>query len=143
MKNYTKSMGRFGSTPFIFPLYGNSEFPQAFSRLSAVYGSDFVLKKTINYINLSDNNIENNNVKNDDKNEENEEENEGKNEENEGKNDENDGKKDEKEKKKIKNLNLCCSANQTLSTPFFVCSETYLSSTYRKFVLLIYFLPLF
>ena len=38
LKQYIKSVGRFGKTPFLYPLYGVSELCQAFCRRSAVSG---------------------------------------------------------------------------------------------------------
>eukprot|EP00010_Vexillifera_abyssalis_P004424 CAMPEP_0201554412 /NCGR_PEP_ID=MMETSP0173_2-20130828/40639_1 /ASSEMBLY_ACC=CAM_ASM_000268 /TAXON_ID=218659 /ORGANISM="Vexillifera sp., Strain DIVA3 564/2" /LENGTH=328 /DNA_ID=CAMNT_0047965683 /DNA_START=66 /DNA_END=1048 /DNA_ORIENTATION=+ len=44
---YISSIGRFTGTPtpFLFPLYGISEFPQAFSRLAAVNGGLYILRR--------------------------------------------------------------------------------------------------
>lgn len=33
---YTQSLSRFGQSPFIYPLYGLGDLPQAFSRVAAV-----------------------------------------------------------------------------------------------------------
>eukprot|EP00743_Colponemidia_sp_Colp-15_P004202 GILK01004534.1.p1 GENE.GILK01004534.1~~GILK01004534.1.p1 ORF type:complete len:653 (-),score=135.49 GILK01004534.1:82-1998(-) len=44
VKNYVESIGRFGSCAFLYPLYGVSELPQAFCRLSAVYGGVYILR---------------------------------------------------------------------------------------------------
>jgi RAB protein geranylgeranyltransferase component A len=42
---YAKSIGHYGGqTPFIAPMYGTSEIPQAFCRESAVYGATFMLR---------------------------------------------------------------------------------------------------
>jgi len=47
MKLYNDSINRFPDTrsPFIYPLYGLGELPQAFARLSAVYGGTYMLSK--------------------------------------------------------------------------------------------------
>lgn len=46
MKLYAESLYRFGgSSPYIYPLYGLGELPQAFARLSAVYGGTYMLSK--------------------------------------------------------------------------------------------------
>ncbi|UJR21349.1 hypothetical protein I4U23_024442 [Adineta vaga] len=37
-KRYLDSLGRYGNSPFLFPLYGNGEMTQAFCRLCAVFG---------------------------------------------------------------------------------------------------------
>eukprot|EP00897_Mesotaenium_endlicherianum_P008336 jgi/Mesen1/7530/ME000391S06764 len=46
MKLYAESLARFGGgSPYIYPLYGLGELPQAFARLSAVYGGTYMLAK--------------------------------------------------------------------------------------------------
>jgi len=46
IKLYAESMARFGGdSPYIYPLYGLGELPQAFARLSAVYGGTYMLNK--------------------------------------------------------------------------------------------------
>ncbi|XP_015583547.1 guanosine nucleotide diphosphate dissociation inhibitor At5g09550 isoform X2 [Ricinus communis] len=46
MKLYADSLARFqGGSPYIYPLYGLGELPQAFARLSAVYGGTYMLSK--------------------------------------------------------------------------------------------------
>ncbi|VDC01860.1 unnamed protein product [Peniophora sp. CBMAI 1063] len=42
---YTSSMARYGKSPYIYPLYGLGELPQAFARLSAIYGGTYMLDK--------------------------------------------------------------------------------------------------
>lgn len=37
------SVGRFGESPFIYPVYGLSGIPESFSRKSAVYGGTYML----------------------------------------------------------------------------------------------------
>ncbi|EPS65861.1 hypothetical protein M569_08910, partial [Genlisea aurea] len=47
MKLYAESLARFqAGSPYIYPLYGLGELPQAFARLSAVYGGTYMLNKT-------------------------------------------------------------------------------------------------
>ncbi|PPD75255.1 hypothetical protein GOBAR_DD27811 [Gossypium barbadense] len=47
MKLYAESLARFqGGSPYIYPLYGLGELPQAFARLSAVYGGTYMLNKS-------------------------------------------------------------------------------------------------
>ncbi len=48
VKRYLGSVGRFGPSPFLFPLYGGSESSQAFSRLAAVNGGTYMLRKGFN-----------------------------------------------------------------------------------------------
>ncbi|RWR74139.1 Rab GDI protein [Cinnamomum micranthum f. kanehirae] len=46
MKLYAESLARFqGGSPYIYPMYGLGELPQAFARLSAVYGGTYMLNK--------------------------------------------------------------------------------------------------
>ncbi|KAM6576489.1 hypothetical protein CsatB_028326 [Cannabis sativa] len=46
MKLYADSLARFqGGSPYIYPVYGLGELPQAFARLSAVYGGTYMLNK--------------------------------------------------------------------------------------------------
>eukprot|EP00246_Nothoceros_aenigmaticus_P007945 TRINITY_DN222_c0_g1_i1.p1 TRINITY_DN222_c0_g1~~TRINITY_DN222_c0_g1_i1.p1 ORF type:complete len:445 (+),score=91.73 TRINITY_DN222_c0_g1_i1:175-1509(+) len=46
VKLYEESLVRFqGGSPYIYPLYGLGELPQAFARLSAVYGGTYMLAK--------------------------------------------------------------------------------------------------
>ncbi|KAI0036632.1 rab GDP-dissociation inhibitor [Vararia minispora EC-137] len=47
---YTSSMARYGKSPYIYPLYGLGELPQAFARLSAVYGGTYMLDKPVDEI---------------------------------------------------------------------------------------------
>ncbi|KAL7422596.1 Rab GDP dissociation inhibitor alpha [Cryptotrichosporon argae] len=49
---YTSSMARYGKSPYIYPLYGLGELPQAFARLSAIYGGTYMLDKKIDSINV-------------------------------------------------------------------------------------------
>ncbi|KAG8835973.1 Rab GDP dissociation inhibitor alpha [Serendipita sp. 399] len=47
---YTSSMARWGKSPYIYPLYGLGELPQAFARLSAIYGGTYMLDKKVDEI---------------------------------------------------------------------------------------------
>ena len=47
---YTSSMARWGKSPYIYPLYGLGELPQAFARLSAIYGGTYMLDKQVDEI---------------------------------------------------------------------------------------------
>ncbi|PLW21634.1 hypothetical protein PCANC_01084 [Puccinia coronata f. sp. avenae] len=47
---YTKSVARYGKSPYIYPLYGLGELPQGFARLSAIYGGTYMLDKPIDEI---------------------------------------------------------------------------------------------
>jgi len=47
---YTSSMARYGKSPYIYCSYGLGELPQAFARLSAIYGGTYMLAKPIEKI---------------------------------------------------------------------------------------------
>lgn len=47
MQLYMESVGRFGSTPFIYPIYGLGGIPEGFSRKAAVGGGTFMLNQDI------------------------------------------------------------------------------------------------
>lgn len=47
---YAYSMSLYGASAFIYPLYGLGDLPQAFSRLSAVWGGTYMLDKKIDEI---------------------------------------------------------------------------------------------
>jgi Rab GDP dissociation inhibitor len=44
---YADSMGRYGNSPFIYPIYGLGGIPEGFSRISAVNGGTFMLNTDI------------------------------------------------------------------------------------------------
>eukprot|EP00041_Stephanoeca_diplocostata_P016854 m.334442 g.334442 ORF g.334442 m.334442 type:complete len:787 (-) comp20506_c0_seq3:255-2615(-) len=44
---YFSSLGQYGKTPFINPMYGSAEIPQAFCRLSAVFGGVYMLRQKV------------------------------------------------------------------------------------------------
>ncbi|KAK0402929.1 hypothetical protein QR680_016619 [Steinernema hermaphroditum] len=44
---YRNSLARHQKSPYLYPLYGLGELPQAFARLSAVYGGTFMLNKPV------------------------------------------------------------------------------------------------
>jgi len=50
ISNYAQSVLRYGNSPYIYPLYGLGELPQAFARLSAVYGGTYMLNKNADQI---------------------------------------------------------------------------------------------
>ena len=50
---HISSSGRYGNTSFLVPVYGTSEFAQAFCRLSAVWGGIFVLRESITHFQTS------------------------------------------------------------------------------------------
>lgn len=44
---YADSVQRYGSSPYLYPLYGLGELPQGFARLSAIYGGTYMLARPI------------------------------------------------------------------------------------------------
>lgn len=57
MQLYNESLERFGTSPYIYPLYGLGELPQAFARLSAVYGGTYMLDKKIEKLEFDANGV--------------------------------------------------------------------------------------
>ncbi|KAH8316671.1 hypothetical protein KR067_012864 [Drosophila pandora] len=51
-QRFLGSLGRYGNTPFLFPMYGCGELPQCFCRLCAVYGGIYCLKRAVDDIGL-------------------------------------------------------------------------------------------
>eukprot|EP00286_Rhodomonas_abbreviata_P023499 CAMPEP_0181308742 /NCGR_PEP_ID=MMETSP1101-20121128/11637_1 /TAXON_ID=46948 /ORGANISM="Rhodomonas abbreviata, Strain Caron Lab Isolate" /LENGTH=524 /DNA_ID=CAMNT_0023415169 /DNA_START=21 /DNA_END=1593 /DNA_ORIENTATION=+ len=49
-KLYGESFARYGKSPYLYPLYGLGELPQAFARLAAVYGGTYMLHKPISRV---------------------------------------------------------------------------------------------
>lgn len=54
VKKFLQSLGRYGNSPFLFPMYGCGEIPQCFCRLSAVFGGIYCLKRPITEILLNE-----------------------------------------------------------------------------------------
>merc|ERR1712166_1306028 len=42
---YAESVARYGTSPYLYPLYGLGELPQGFARLSAIYGGVYMPNK--------------------------------------------------------------------------------------------------
>lgn len=51
IRTYLSSIGRYGNTPFLFPMYGCGEIPQCFCRLCAVFGGVYCLGRSISEVN--------------------------------------------------------------------------------------------
>eukprot|EP00743_Colponemidia_sp_Colp-15_P012705 GILK01014540.1.p1 GENE.GILK01014540.1~~GILK01014540.1.p1 ORF type:complete len:348 (-),score=45.39 GILK01014540.1:130-1173(-) len=51
-KLYEDSFAMYGSSPYVYPLYGSGELPQAFSRLCAVYGGTYMLQTPVDKVNF-------------------------------------------------------------------------------------------
>lgn len=58
IKTYLTSIGRYGNTPFLFPMYGCGEIPQCFCRLCAVFGGIYCLGKPIDDVKVIESNEE-------------------------------------------------------------------------------------
>lgn len=52
VRRFIESLGRYGNTPFLFPMYGCGELPQCFCRLCAVFGGIYCLRRPIERIEL-------------------------------------------------------------------------------------------
>ncbi|CAG06863.1 unnamed protein product, partial [Tetraodon nigroviridis] len=50
IKLYSESLSRHSASPYIYPVYGMGELPQAFTRLNAEYGGTFLLNRAVNEI---------------------------------------------------------------------------------------------
>ncbi|XP_037944543.1 rab proteins geranylgeranyltransferase component A [Teleopsis dalmanni] len=50
---FIKSLGRYGNTPFLYPMYGCGELPQCFCRLCAVFGGIYCLNKSVTDIKVN------------------------------------------------------------------------------------------
>ncbi|KAJ6663311.1 hypothetical protein lerEdw1_010447 [Lerista edwardsae] len=46
-QKFLQCLGRYGNTPFLFPLYGQGEIPQCFCRMCAVFGGIYCLRHAI------------------------------------------------------------------------------------------------
>lgn len=53
-RKFLQSLGRYGNTPFLFPMYGCGEIPQCFCRLCAVFGGVYCLKRPIENIRIDE-----------------------------------------------------------------------------------------
>ncbi|OCT66000.1 rab proteins geranylgeranyltransferase component A 2 [Xenopus laevis] len=47
MQHFLKCLGRYGNTPFLFPMYGLGEIPQCFCRMCAVFGGVYCLHHSL------------------------------------------------------------------------------------------------
>lgn len=50
MKLYADSMGKYGSSPFLYPVYGLGGLPESFSRLCAIHGGTYMLNTPVDAI---------------------------------------------------------------------------------------------
>lgn len=54
MKLYLNSVGRYGESCFLYPIYGLGGLPEAFSRLCAIHGGTYMLNAVIDEITMED-----------------------------------------------------------------------------------------
>jgi len=52
---YFESLSHYGKSPYLYPVYGLGDLPQAFARLSAVYGGTYMLNKKIEGLTYDEN----------------------------------------------------------------------------------------
>ena len=50
MNLYLDSIGRYGDSPFLYPIYGLGGLPEAFSRLCAIHGGTYMLNTPVDEI---------------------------------------------------------------------------------------------
>lgn len=50
MSLYMDSIGRYGDSPFLYPIYGLGGLPEAFSRLCAIHGGTYMLNTQVDEI---------------------------------------------------------------------------------------------
>lgn len=58
IRAYLTSIGRYGNTPFLFPMFGCGEIPQCFCRLCAVFGGVYCLGRPIGDVKIIESNDE-------------------------------------------------------------------------------------
>lgn len=54
MQLYYDSIGRYGDSPFLYPIYGLGGLPEAFSRLCAIHGGTYMLNTQVDEILMED-----------------------------------------------------------------------------------------
>ena len=54
MKMYVQSTGRYGQSPFLYPIYGLGGLPEAFSRLCAIHGGTYMLNTEVEDVTFGD-----------------------------------------------------------------------------------------
>uniref|UniRef100_A0A3P8WYU8 Rab proteins geranylgeranyltransferase component A n=1 Tax=Cynoglossus semilaevis TaxID=244447 RepID=A0A3P8WYU8_CYNSE len=55
-RHFLRCLGRYGNTPFLFPVYGLGEIPQCFCRMSAVFGGVYCLRHSVHCLLLDKDN---------------------------------------------------------------------------------------
>jgi Rab GDP dissociation inhibitor len=54
LKTYCDSLARYGSSPYIYPVYGLGGLPEGFSRICAIHGGTFMLNQDVDEILFND-----------------------------------------------------------------------------------------
>lgn len=54
MQLYLQSVGRYGDSCFLYPIYGLGGLPEAFSRLCAIHGGTYMLNAVVDEITFDD-----------------------------------------------------------------------------------------
>lgn len=52
---YLESLRSYGQSPYLYPVYGLGDLPQAFARLAAIYGGVYMLNKKFDKIETDEN----------------------------------------------------------------------------------------
>uniref|UniRef100_A0A7S1YJ65 Rab GDP dissociation inhibitor n=1 Tax=Grammatophora oceanica TaxID=210454 RepID=A0A7S1YJ65_9STRA len=55
LKTYCESLSRYGTSPYIYPVYGLGGLPEGFSRICAIHGGTFMLNQDIDEILFNEN----------------------------------------------------------------------------------------
>jgi Rab GDP dissociation inhibitor len=50
MSLYLESVGKYGDSPFLYPVYGLGGIPESFSRLCAIHGGTYMLNQDIDEV---------------------------------------------------------------------------------------------
>jgi Rab GDP dissociation inhibitor len=50
MQLYVESLGKYGNSPFLYPVYGLGGLPESFSRLCAIHGGTYMLNKPVDEV---------------------------------------------------------------------------------------------
>jgi len=54
MQLYMESMGKYGDSPFLYPVYGLGGLPESFSRLCAIHNGTYMLNTSVDEILFED-----------------------------------------------------------------------------------------
>mmetsp|Transcript_18508 Transcript_18508/g.26050 ORF Transcript_18508/g.26050 Transcript_18508/m.26050 type:complete len:466 (-) Transcript_18508:78-1475(-) len=57
LQTYCYSLARYGTSPYIYPIYGLGGLPEGFSRLCAIHGGTFMLNRDVDEILTDDNGV--------------------------------------------------------------------------------------